>query len=271
MFRVAACEAVKVWTQEFWFCSEVVDGSGPMAKTGDTLEFNFVCRRSNGYFVYRWWDATCWMLLSYVVFSFNHHLSQSPVCRLDDLIGLSVPEGTPSPLSLSLSLSALRFVGSVASETLPCNPYGASRVCKGQTAVSCRLSCFKVLPGNLKDWPHFCGFFMSHLVFTIWTWGFGKLQYSWSVQRPEPACCLAPRCRKGILKCLYTYCCVWRWMYLIDNLTSQGTLSSYYVCLWEFPSGLHSLQTYALFHNQALIVKVLSRRALTIHSSFLST
>lgn len=31
---------------------EVVDGSGPEAKTGDTLEFDFVCRRSNGYFVY---------------------------------------------------------------------------------------------------------------------------------------------------------------------------------------------------------------------------
>ena len=63
MFRVAACEAVKVWTQEFWFCSEVVDGSGPMAKTGDTLEFNFVCRRSNGYFVYRW--VGCYSLMLY--------------------------------------------------------------------------------------------------------------------------------------------------------------------------------------------------------------
>lgn len=34
--------------------SEVVDGSGPEAKTGDLLEFDFVCRRSNGYFVYRY-------------------------------------------------------------------------------------------------------------------------------------------------------------------------------------------------------------------------
>lgn len=31
---------------------EVTDGTGPEAKTGDILEFDFVCRRSNGYFVY---------------------------------------------------------------------------------------------------------------------------------------------------------------------------------------------------------------------------
>lgn len=37
----------------------------------------------------------------------------------------------------------------------------------------------------------------------------------------------------------------------------------------RFSFRLHNLQIYALFHNQALVVEVLSQRAPTIHSSFL--
>ena len=45
----------------------------------------------------------CYSLMLY--FLFNHHLFYSPLCLQNDLIGLSVPEGTSS-LSLSLSLTA---------------------------------------------------------------------------------------------------------------------------------------------------------------------
>jgi hypothetical protein len=38
----------------FDFFSEVVEGSGLEANNGDLVEFNYVCRRSNGYFVYRY-------------------------------------------------------------------------------------------------------------------------------------------------------------------------------------------------------------------------
>ncbi|XP_021745059.1 peptidyl-prolyl cis-trans isomerase FKBP16-1, chloroplastic-like [Chenopodium quinoa] len=31
---------------------DIVDGEGPAAKEGDVVAFNYVCRRSNGYFVY---------------------------------------------------------------------------------------------------------------------------------------------------------------------------------------------------------------------------
>lgn len=60
--------------------------------------------------------------------------------------------------------------------------------------------------------------------------------------------------------------CVWRWVYPIDNLSSEGTLSSYWFHLWGFPSGIHSLQ---IFHNWAQVVKVLSQRAPIIHSFLL--
>uniref|UniRef100_A0ACD5Z673 Uncharacterized protein n=1 Tax=Avena sativa TaxID=4498 RepID=A0ACD5Z673_AVESA len=32
---------------------DVVDGEGPEAREGDLVQFNYVCRRANGYFVHR--------------------------------------------------------------------------------------------------------------------------------------------------------------------------------------------------------------------------
>ena len=32
---------------------DIVDGEGPEAREGDLVEVNYVCRRSNGYFVHR--------------------------------------------------------------------------------------------------------------------------------------------------------------------------------------------------------------------------
>lgn len=32
---------------------EIVEGEGAEAQEGDVVEFNYVCRRSNGYFVHR--------------------------------------------------------------------------------------------------------------------------------------------------------------------------------------------------------------------------
>uniref|UniRef100_A0A453NKM3 peptidylprolyl isomerase n=1 Tax=Aegilops tauschii subsp. strangulata TaxID=200361 RepID=A0A453NKM3_AEGTS len=31
---------------------DVVDGEGPVAREGDLVQFNYVCRRANGYFVH---------------------------------------------------------------------------------------------------------------------------------------------------------------------------------------------------------------------------
>ena len=44
----------KVYTNilEFTF-SEIIEGEGPEANEGDVVEFNYVCRRANGYFVHR--------------------------------------------------------------------------------------------------------------------------------------------------------------------------------------------------------------------------
>ena len=35
------------------FFKEIVEGEGTEAHEGDLVEFNYVCRRSNGYFVHR--------------------------------------------------------------------------------------------------------------------------------------------------------------------------------------------------------------------------
>jgi hypothetical protein len=32
---------------------DVVEGEGPEAREGDLVQFNYVCRRANGYFVHR--------------------------------------------------------------------------------------------------------------------------------------------------------------------------------------------------------------------------
>lgn len=34
--------------------SDVIEGEGVEAREGDIVEVNYVCRRSNGYFVYRY-------------------------------------------------------------------------------------------------------------------------------------------------------------------------------------------------------------------------
>lgn len=40
------------------FDQDVVDGEGPEAREGDVVQFNYVCRRANGYFVHRWGKMT---------------------------------------------------------------------------------------------------------------------------------------------------------------------------------------------------------------------
>lgn len=33
---------------------DIIEGMGPEAREGDLVKVNYVCRRSNGYFVHRW-------------------------------------------------------------------------------------------------------------------------------------------------------------------------------------------------------------------------
>ena len=115
-----------------------------MAKTGDTLEFNFVCRRSNGYFVYRWVGMLlvgCYSLMLY--FLFNHHLFYSPLCLQNDLIGLSIPEGTSS-LSLSLSLPFISWDPSQVKpyHAIPMERVGFAKAKQPSVRVGCLVLRF---------------------------------------------------------------------------------------------------------------------------------
>ena len=48
-----------LFTPEFYanhnfpFVLEIIEGQGPEANEGNLVEINYVCRRSNGYFVHR--------------------------------------------------------------------------------------------------------------------------------------------------------------------------------------------------------------------------
>lgn len=46
--------AIEFYLSLVWSSADIVDGEGQAANEGDVVVFNYVCRRSNGYFVYRY-------------------------------------------------------------------------------------------------------------------------------------------------------------------------------------------------------------------------
>lgn len=53
LILLSSCLLLELTTYKFLYI-EIIEGEGSEAQEGDTVEVNYVCRRSNGYFVHRW-------------------------------------------------------------------------------------------------------------------------------------------------------------------------------------------------------------------------